>query len=234
MKHVSIVIPAYEESENLKILLPRIQEISTGLINTKIEILVVLPNFSKDSEKLLVESYGARPIIRYPSNSFGDALRTGFSQVSPNSEFTLTIDADGSHNPDKIPDLIAIAENYDIVVSSRYVKGGSTDNNHLLRTMSRILNLIYKIILDLDCNDISTNYKIYKTKDLKAIDLICKDFDIVEEIFYKIHVLHDRKTRVYEIPDHFSNRNFGVTKRQLGPFIISYLLTLIKLRFNVK
>jgi dolichol-phosphate mannosyltransferase len=234
VKQVSIVIPAYEESENLKILLPKIVEIVDRLSDTKIEILVVLPDFSLSEEISLVQSYGARPIIRTPTNSFGDALRSGISNLDSKSEFTIIMDADGSHNPDRIPELVNYANDFDIVVSSRYTKGGSTDNNLILRTMSRVLNIIYKIILGLDCNDISTNYKIYKTEDLKSISLSCKDFDIVEEIFYKIHLLNNRKTKIFEIPDHFSNRNFGVTKRRLGPFIVSYFVTLIKLRFNVK
>jgi hypothetical protein len=66
------------------------------------------------------------------------------------------------------------------------------------------------------------------------INLTCNNFDIVEEILFKIHLLHNRKTQIIEIPDHFYNRDLGVTKRKLGPFIITYIFTLVRLRFRVK
>jgi dolichol-phosphate mannosyltransferase len=144
------------------------------------------------------------------------------------------MDADGSHRPERINDLYLIADNCDIGVASRYIKGGSTDNSAVLRFMSRILNLIYKIVLNVDCNDISTNFKIYKSRDIRKIELECKNFDIVEEIIYKIHLLHNKDTKITEIPDRFHNRDLGVTKRKLGPFIITYILTLIRLRFRAK
>jgi dolichol-phosphate mannosyltransferase len=229
-----VVIPAYEEIDNLKNLLPKINYQISLIDGLNYEILVVLPSFTSKDEMETIRNLSAIPVIRKPTNNFGDALRSGFSALDVRSTLAITMDADGSHRPERINDLYLIAENCDIGVASRYVKGGSTDNSAVLRFMSRILNLIYKIVLNVDCNDISTNFKIYKSRDIRKIELECKNFDIVEEIIYKIHLLHNKDTKITEIPDHFHNRDLGVTKRKLGPFIITYILTLIRLRFRAK
>lgn len=215
-------------------MLPRINH-QVNLINDlSYEILVVLPSFTTKDEIETIRNLKAEPIIRNPTNNFGDALRSGFSALHSRSTHVITMDADGSHRPERITDLYSVAKNCDIGIASRYIKGGSTDNSALLRFMSRFLNLIYSFVLKIDCKDISTNFKIYKSTDLKRINLTCNNFDIVEEILFKIHLLHNRKTQIIEIPDHFYNRDLGVTKRKLGPFIITYIFTLVRLRFRVK
>lgn len=215
-------------------MLPKINHQVNLINNLSYEILVVLPSFTTKDEIETIRNLKAEPIIRNPTDNFGDALRSGFFALDSRSTLVITMDADGSHRPERINDLYSIAKNCDIGIASRYIKGGLTDNSALLRFMSRFLNLIYSFVLNIDCKDISTNFKIYKSKDLKKINLRCNNFDIVEEILFKIHLLYNRKTQIIEIPDHFYNRDLGVTKRKLGPFIITYIFTLVRLRFRVK
>ena len=231
---LSIVIPAYDELLNLRELVPEIKRVTQQLQNFSTEILIVLPSIAKPEEIQEIKNFGATVIMRQPTDSFGDALRSGFAAVSESSEFVLVMDADYSHNPFAIPRLLAASSGAHVVVASRYTHGGTTANSLLLKIMSRLLNLAYSIILGINCRDISTNYKLYKRSDLKNIVLNCRDFDIVEEILFKVKSIHGHSFVIREVPDHFSERKFGVTKRQLGPFIISYFRTLVRLKISSK
>ena len=95
--------------------------------------------------------------------------------------------------------------------------------------MSRLLNLGYSLVLGLKIKDVSTNFKLYRSSALLVDELQCENFDIVEEILAR--ALRAKKgLKVVEVPDHFFERKAGESKRKLGPFIASYLLTLYRLR----
>lgn len=214
--------------------MPEIKRVTQQLQNFSTEILIVLPSIAKPEEIQEIKNFGATVIMRQPTDSFGDALRSGFAAVSESSEFILVMDADYSHNPLAIPRLLAASSEAHVVVASRYTHGGTTANSLLLKVMSRLLNLAYSIVLGINCRDISTNYKLYRRSDLKNIVLNCKDFDIVEEILFQVKSIHGHSFVIREVPDHFSERKFGVTKRQLGPFIFSYFRTLVRLKLYSK
>lgn len=229
--YVSLVSPAFEELENLRRLVPEIRGALDSLHLSGFEVVVVLPSHAGDDEKQEIEGLGARVVTREPTDSFGDALRTGFASVSPEADLVVTMDADGSHDPSSLPGLIsAMEDSTDVVIASRYTAGGQTDNPFLLKLMSRALNRAYGLILGIDCSDISTNFKVYRREDLQQLSLSCVDFDVVEEILFRIQQLHGTDFEVVEVPDHFYERQHGVTKRRLGPFTVSYLLTLVRLR----
>ena len=231
---VSIMLPAYGEEENLATLIPAISEQLDALALSDREILVVLPSDASDSEMQDVLQLGGQPIARTPSNSFGDAIRSGIAEISSRSKWTVVMDADGSHSPETLPRLLNADTGSDVVVASRYVSGGSSDNSLQLRMMSRLLNVVYGAILGIRCKDISTNFKRYRSRDLKNLELKAENFDIVEEILYRTSQLHGQEFTILEIPDHFYERRFGETKRNLNAFIISYVFTLVKLRLSQK
>lgn len=229
---VSVVMPAYNELPNLRELVPAIRASLASVPDVQSEILVVVPSFSPEAELAEIIELGARPIVRGPSDTFGDAIRTGIAALAEAAQYVIVMDADGSHDPATIPRLLAAATDADVVVASRYVTGGSTDNSAILRAMSRSLNLAYRYVIGIHCKDISTNYKMYRAADLRRVKLTTSNFDIVEELMFRLKLLHGKGFTVREIPDHFSERKFGVTKRRLGPFIISYFKTLAVLSWR--
>jgi dolichol-phosphate mannosyltransferase len=86
--------------------------------------------------------------------------------------------------------------------------------------------------LGINANDVSNNYKIYRAEALRTIQLKCSNFDIVEEILLEIRKKHGNDFVIEEIPDYFQERISGSSKRSLLLFMISYGLTLIRLRFR--
>jgi dolichol-phosphate mannosyltransferase len=228
---LSVVLPSYLEEENLRILLPRLHGVMERLVD-HYEIIVVDTMSPLDHTKEVCRINNAKYINREIGNSFGDAVRTGIKEA--NSEYILFMDADGSHPPEFIPSLYQCIDDYDIVIASRYISGGYTENNGFLIFLSRVLNLTYSLVLNYKCKDISNNFKIYRAQLLKEIDLSCDHFDILEEILIKISKRH-KHIRVKEVPFSFKKRMFGKTKRNLILFIFTYLYTLLrllKLRFS--
>jgi dolichol-phosphate mannosyltransferase len=225
---LSIVIPAYLEAENLHIILPRLKKVLES-IEPSYEILVIDTPTPLDETQSVCVQFGAKYINRSPGSCFGDAVRTGLKKAQ--GEWILCMDADGSHAPEFIPNLYARKDAADIVIASRYIKGGFTENSLPLILMSRILNLTYAIVLNLKCKDVSNSFKLYRADLLKPLNLYCQNFDIIEEILYKI-MRNNPNARIIEVPFSFKKRLFGETKRNLLIFILTYVFTMVKLRFS--
>jgi dolichol-phosphate mannosyltransferase len=223
---LSIVLPSYQEEENLSNLLPRIRS-ALDSINVEAEIIVVDTENEMDNTQGLCRKYDCRYVARHGGNNYGDAVRTGIDES--NGEFILFMDADGSHSPEFIQNLFKYINSYDIVIASRYVSNGSTENSLILTLMSKILNITYSFVLGLPCKDVSNSYKIYHKNQLKSINLTCNNFDIVEEIIFKLY--RSKKIfKIKEVPYAFQKRMFGKTKRNLFMFVITYVYTIVKLR----
>lgn len=231
MTELSIVIPAYLEQENLALILPQLES-TLRKMEVPSEVIVVDTSEEMDNTRIVCEKFQfVKYINRTPGNSYGDAIRSGI--LSASGRFVIFMDADGSHSPDFIEELYKNKERGDIVIASRYIEGGHTDNNLILIMMSYIVNTLYSIILNLKCKDVSNSFKLYSKTDLDGITLKCSNFDIVEEMLYKIKRRND-KLVMFEIPYSFKKRVFGETKRNLFKFIFSFCFTLIKLRFSKK
>lgn len=222
---ISVVLPAYKEAKNLETIIPRINEV---LKEIKHEILVIDTIEPMDNTKEVCNQYGAVYISRENGNYYGDAIRTGFNHAS--GEYTVVMDADGSHDPQDICRFFKEMEEnkYDLVIGSRYCKGGYTDNPAILRAMSWVLNLTYRILFGLKVKDVSDSYRMYRTAALKDMQFECLNFDIVEEILIKLS-LRNKKFAVKEIPISFSKRAAGESKRDLVKFIFSYISTIRRL-----
>lgn len=224
---LSVILPAYNEEENLRLLLPRIRHSCEALAPDH-EILVVDTMAPMDGTPELCEEEGVRYVPRTGGNQYGDAIRTGIARAT--GRHIIFMDADGSHPPHFLADLYALRDQADIVVASRYVEGGFTENSKILVLMSWFVNVGYRIVLGLKCKDVSNSFKLYKGEALRRLDLHCNNFDIVEEILYKM-VRQNRGFTIREVPFSFKKRMFGQTKRNLAAFIFSYVVTLLKLRF---
>jgi dolichol-phosphate mannosyltransferase len=224
----SVILPSYLEEENLRLLLPRLRVIMDAR-REGYEILVIDTATPLDATQSACVDNGVRYLNRVPGNAFGDAVRTGIRQAA--GTWILFMDADGSHTPEFIPRLLEQAPAHDVVIASRYIDGGYTENSRSLVLMSRVLNASYALVLNLKVKDVSNSFKLYRADLLKELTLECNNFDIVEEILYKIVRRHPA-VRIKEVPFAFKKRMFGETKRNLVAFMATYLVTIVKLRFR--
>mgnify|MGYP003290022331 CR=1 FL=1 len=223
---ISVAILAYKEEENLKILIPEIKN-ELSKLNQEYEILVIDTAEPLDNTKGVCEQNNARYINqKYPK--FGGAFKTAI-ECADYDKF-LILDGDGSHPPKYIPDMynLFIKDNYDVVIGSRYVKGGVTEDAKSSIIMSKILNSCFRIALGIKAHDISTDYRIYKTELLKKVKLENENYDVLQEVLLKIK-LTNKGIKIGEVPISFHKRIYGESKRQLIPFIISYIKSLFRL-----
>lgn len=222
---LSIVMPAYEEAENLKALLPKLKAAACAL-TPHYEILVVDTREPRDETPAVCEQAGVRYIPREGGDYYGHAVRTGIAQA--NGPHVVLMDADGSHDPGFIAQLWAQRETSDLVIASRYMPGGKTENPAILIFMSLMVNVVFRLVLGLRCRDVSNSFRLYRGQDLKVLELTCNNFDIVEEILVLLSFTH-RDYRITEIPFTFEERKAGKTKRKLFAFAVSYVAVLWRL-----
>jgi dolichol-phosphate mannosyltransferase len=224
---ISVVLLAYKEAENLKVLLPKIINVLKGL-GTDYEIILIDSSNPLDETPNICQQYG----IKYYNQEephYGGAFRTGIKYAS--MERMLVLDCDGSHNPAAIPSIyLKSLEGYDLVIGSRYCKGGASNDSTISFIMSKILNTIMQFIIDVRAKDISTSYRMYITSQLKAIDLQSENYEILQEVILK-QKLKKRNFKIAEIPIVFEKRLYGESKRQLLKFIVTYIKILFKLIF---
>ncbi|MCM1495700.1 MAG: glycosyltransferase [Bacteroides sp.] len=224
---ISVMLLAYKEEENLKVLFPKLKQ-ELEAIGEEYEFIVVDTREPLDHTKELCEEVGAR-YFNQEEPGFGGAYRKGI-QVADMDKL-LALDSDGSHDPAYIANIYRkFMEGYDVVIGSRYVEGGTTSDAKSSQIMSWMLNTAYRLCLGIKAKDISTNFRIYHTEQLKQLTLSCTNYDILEEILLKLKFLVGKKEfRIAESPISFSKRLYGESKRQLLPFILSYIKTLFRL-----
>ncbi|MGB8931220.1 MAG: glycosyltransferase [Anaeromyxobacteraceae bacterium] len=222
---LTVALPAYEEGPNLAVLLPELKRVLETLGVTW-EIVVVDTETPHDDTPAVCAASGATYLPRRGGPEYGHAVRTALA--ASRGRHVVMMDADGSHAPEFITKLWAEREAANLVIASRYVAGGGTDNPAVLILLSQIVNVVFRLVLGLRCADVSNSLRLYTGADVRALKLTCHNFDVVEEILVDLTFSRPGYT-VKEIPFTFGRRKEGKTKRNLWTFAWSYLATIQRL-----
>ena len=223
---LTVMIPAYLEAESLKDLLPRVKA-AAQVLTPACEVLVVDTEQAMDDTAAVCAAYGVRHIHRTGGNHYGDAIRTGIREAR--GTWLLCMDADGSHNPSYFARMWDKREVWDIVIGSRYAKGGQTENPKILIFMSWVVNFTFRVSFSIQAKDVTNSFRLYNRAILLPLKLESNAFDVLEELLIKA-VTHQPPARVGEVPVTFERRKAGESKRKLAQFALGYLSTLRKLR----
>lgn len=223
---LSVVLPAYLEAESLRTLLADIKAGAAALTRSY-EVLVVDTQERMDDTDAVCQLNGVRHIHRKGGNQYGDAVRTGIAEARGRHIFFM--DADGSHSPSYFPAIWAKRDVWDIVIGSRYAKGGHTENPAILIAMSYAVNLTFRLAFNIHARDVTNSFRLYRAAVLQPLRLESNDFDIVEEVLIKAAFRKPPAT-IGEVPVTFARRKAGESKRKLVQFALGYLTTLQKLR----
>jgi dolichol-phosphate mannosyltransferase len=225
----AILLPTYNEAENIEPLLGQIFGLPCDLS------VIVLDDRSPDGTGEIVSRLCSQyPRLALLSNAkkegLGAAYLRGFRYVLENAdaEFVFQMDADFSHDPSLVPQFIAAARErgLDLVIGSRYIRGGGTPDWDLKRNiLSRSANLYCRILLGTDIHDYTTGFRCYRAEALRRLDLsdILSDgygFQIETAVLARKHGL-----RIGEIPIVFFDRKLGASK--LGGGIINEAFFLV-------
>jgi dolichol-phosphate mannosyltransferase len=213
-----LIIPTYNESENLeKIVLAAGAELEK-VAPDDYRVLVVDDN-SPDGTGAIADSLAGThdwvEVLHRPGKSgLGQAYLAGFARaLDGGAKLLMEMDADFSHDPRYIPELVAAAENADLVLGSRYVPGGGVRDWGLLRRLiSRGGGLYARVILGVDIHDLTGGFKCIRREVLEAIDLPslrAEGYVFQIEVTYRA-ILAGFTVR--EVPIVFSDRRVGSSK----------------------
>jgi dolichol-phosphate mannosyltransferase len=225
---VAVLIPTYNERENLPGVVARVRA-STPAVD-----VVVLDDSSPDGTGALADELAAADpqvhvLHRTEKAGLGRAYLAGFEwAMTRGYDAVVEMDADGSHQPEQLPDLLAALARADLVIGSRWVKGGRVRNWPLRRKVLSVgANVYTKVLLGMHVNDATAGYRAYRTSALAEMGLAG-----VESQGYCFQVdLTVRAVRaaltVVEVPITFVEREVGVSK--MGGHIIREALTNVTL-----
>jgi len=228
---VTVSLLTYKEAENLKVLIPDIIA-NVEKLGVPYTIRIVDTEKALDDTPAVCAAWREKGYdVAYANQQepgFGGAFKTAISLAQ--REHFLILDSDGSHNPVYIPAMYQkfTAESCDVVIGSRYVKGGKTNDSKASIVMSRILNTVFRLFLGIKAKDISTDFRLYRTDQLKAVKLDNVNYDVLQEVLLKLK-LNKPDLKIGEVPISFEKRKYGESKRRLLPFILSYIRSLFRL-----
>jgi len=218
-----VVIPVYNEGENIQVCVRRLTE---ALADTPHE-LIVCYDFDEDSTLLALAAMPDRPpTVRLVRNSLGkgvaNALIAGFAAAR--GDVVVTSMADLSDPPSVIPLMAAKVreEGADIVSGSRYMRGGSQTGGPRLKTLlSRSAGLSLHYVGRLPTHDATTNFRAYSRRFLEdvAVESV-RGFEVGLELTTKAHLLG---YRVDEVPSSWTDRTAGTSKFDLVGWLPAYL-----------
>ena len=231
MNKILVFTATYNEVNNVEKLIKLIFS-----NNKKIKILVIDDN-SPDNTfgvlKKLKKKYGNMFLIKRPSKLGLDTAHKYAFKFAQKNRFNklITMDADLSHDPKVIKKLINKLNNYDFVIGSRYVKGGSCEIGPFRYLISFFGNKLIKVITKIPCNEFTTSYRGFNLKKMNKfnIDIIkSKGYSFFMETIYQLykHGIH-----IHEIPIKFKNRTEGKSKISKIE-IFRTLKNLLLLRFS--
>ena len=219
---IYIVIPTYNEAENIKAMITAIQ-----LLNGRYNIIIVDDN-SIDGTAEIVQSMKQSSanihILKRPGKlGIGSAIRDGIKMAlsAVDCRYIVTLDADFSHNPADISILLKEAENTDMVQGSRYIKGGDMLGWTWQRKfVSRTANFLYRHLLNLPQHEVTTYFRVYSRKSAEIILQHCSA-DKYEFCLESALVIHDHSLMVKEVPIKFTNRTLGKSKLRVLDIVYS-------------
>ena len=207
---VSVILPVVNEGANLRILIPKLNALLDR--DRLTHEIVVVDGGSSDGTRETAESLGAR-VVPERRKGYAGALETGFAEVR--GDYILTLDADQSHDPDFVSKMWRARERGDIVVASRYARGGVAYTTFVRRSTSWLLNSVLRWVLAMPVRDLSSGYRLYRRDALANLDLRSTNFEVLEEILVKAYA---NGFSIVEVPFTYFPRGEGRSHAKLFSF----------------
>jgi glycosyltransferase involved in cell wall biosynthesis len=210
-----VIVPTYNEADNIDDLIQQLLDLPVG-----VGVIVVDDN-SPDGTGDLADAWAARHpervhVVHRPGKlGLGTAYIAGFNFGLDDlgAARLMTMDADFSHNPRYIPDMIALSGSKDLVIGSRYVAGGGTRYCTWKRIMlSRVANAVARILLGLKARDTTAGFRLYHRRVLESIpldEIFSSGYSFLVEMLF---MCQRRGWQIGEVPIIFEDRRRGTTK----------------------
>ena len=219
-----VIMPTFNERANVETIVPAIRSVLPEAI------LLIVDDSSPDGTGEVADALAAadpqvKVLHRPKKDGLARAYNAGFEQALTAGATTIAqIDADWSHPPSLLPTLMArLDAGADLVLGSRYVRGGGTQGWPLKRRIiSRCGNLFAQLVLTLPYPDLTGAYKVWRADTLRAVDPASIDvsgYVFMIELVDRAHLLH---ARIAQVPFIFVERREGVSKMSGGIFFEAF------------
>lgn len=213
---LTVIIPTYNEAENLP-------ELVSALFSLPVEglnILIVDDNSPDGTGNLALSLSGSYPgrlnVLQQPGKlGLGNAYLSGFRwALAHDAQAIAQMDADFSHPPEKLPEMLNALRDWDVVMGSRYVSGGSVDRRWPFwrQGLSLFGNFYARTILQIPFRDCTGGFRLWRRETLLGMPLaraLSNGYAFQIEIAYVAYRLGYRSC---EIPIHFADRRWGKSK----------------------
>ncbi len=210
---ISVIVPTYNEVDNIEDLIVGLRAV---LADVDYQIVVVDDN-SPDGTYYAVKQIAERdahvlPLLRQEKLGLASAVMHGFR--ASDGKIIVMMDSDLSHRPEDLPALLEAVKEYDVVIGSRYVKGGAIVGMSAYRKLaSRVSIRVSKMMLGLPYEDTTSGFAVFRrgALDYVAPKLEPAGFKLLLEVLAKCP-----EARVKELPITFVNRRWGSSKFGAG------------------
>ncbi len=211
-----VVIPTYNERENLPTLIEKLFSLPIG----DLELLIVDDNSPDGTGQLADEFARQRPgkvhtLHRSGKLGLGTAYVSGFKQaLELGADRVIQMDADFSHPPEKLVEMLQASDTCDLVIGSRYIQGGSLDKDwpFYRKALSGFGNYYARTLLGVKIHDITAGFRLWNRTALQRIPLDrirSNGYMFQVEMAYVASLLG---FKVIEVPIYFAERKYGKSK----------------------
>ena len=215
---ISIVLPTYNEAENLPKLVPAL-----FILPLDLSVLIVDDNSPDGTGQIaddLRSTYPGCVSVLHRTGKLGlrSAYFDGFREaIQSGAEAVVQMDADFSHNPVVLEKMAQQIMDYDVVIGSRYIKGGSLDENwpRWRKFLSAFGNTYARTILQFPQRDVTTGFRMWRREVLSQMPLDrirSNGYSFLVEMAYVAYLM---EFDIIEVPIHFADRRFGKSKMSL-------------------
>lgn len=232
-KNLAIVIPTFNESINLKILISKIKK------NLPLAMIIIVDDsFAAENKKIkkyFLKEKNVVLISRLKKLGRGSAVMRGFYEAIKikKIKYFIEMDSDLAHDPQEIIKFIKKnhKNNFDLIIGSRYIKKGRSEVSKTRIILSRIINFFLKLWLNIDITDFTSGFRFYNRRALTFLlkeKLRSTGFITLSEIVYK---LSRHRFKIGEVPITVHQRKHGKSTfglKELG----DSLFFILRLRFQ--
>ncbi|MFJ3384235.1 MULTISPECIES: polyprenol monophosphomannose synthase [unclassified Curtobacterium] len=227
MSETLVIIPTYDEADNIRPIVSR----TLAATDNTVHVLVVddnSPDGTGDiADTIATETDRVHVLHRTVKDGLGGAYLSGFAWgLEHGYDKLVEMDADGSHHPEYLPWLIELADTNDLVLGSRWIKGGEVENWPWYRELlSRGGNLYTRMALGIAVRDATGGFRVFTSDALRRIDLdgiASKGYCFQVDLCWRAL---EAGLQVVETPITFTEREFGVSK--MSGNIVRESLTLV-------
>ncbi len=240
-KHIIVLIPTYNEASNIEQVITAVERFAVQSPPNNLNLLIIdddSPDGTAQQVNILQNKYDNITLISDKKAGLGRAYIRGFRYALAHFNFDILImmDADLSHDPKEIPELLnKLDQDFDYVIGSRYTNGSSHDNNWPFSRvlMSRCANLLARKLIGRakDINDITSGFKAMNRTALEQIDI---ESISAKGYVFQVSLLYaflQKDFKAAEVPIDFTNRSRGSSKLKLQD-IIEFVYQAYKLNPN--